>query len=160
MSTPRAGTLHQSDIETLHRPYKSPYKGWVQEYLVPFLWVNLYTTASSCYNVGACALGRFMLDHFHLWKQTIPLHTSGVSRHAELIAASSTQETRSKISTLEPLLYIDMGFCHRELGFSGLGRSDVSSQIPPCQCCFHVGNLWVWQSPPFADTLPFEILDI
>ncbi|KAH8813704.1 hypothetical protein DL96DRAFT_1716011 [Flagelloscypha sp. PMI_526] len=87
MPTPSAGTSKQPDIETPYRPYKRPYRGWVHEYLVPILWVSFYTTVSSGYNVGACALGRFMLDHLHLWEWSIPLDTPSINKHAELIAA-------------------------------------------------------------------------
>ncbi|KAH8813702.1 hypothetical protein DL96DRAFT_1820962 [Flagelloscypha sp. PMI_526] len=86
MPTPKEGTLQQPDLEALSHPYQSR-ESWVSEYLIPLLWILLYLTGFGGYNVAAGALGRFMLDHFHLWNQTIPSNTAGIDKHGELIAA-------------------------------------------------------------------------
>ncbi|KAH8813667.1 hypothetical protein DL96DRAFT_1685035 [Flagelloscypha sp. PMI_526] len=50
-------------------------------------WLLGITLAFTVYNIGACALGRFLLDHFHLWDRNIPPDASELNKHAELIAA-------------------------------------------------------------------------
>ncbi|KAH8804092.1 hypothetical protein DL96DRAFT_1686755 [Flagelloscypha sp. PMI_526] len=59
----------------------------VKEWLVPLAWVLAITVAAAAYNIGACALGRFSLDHFHLWNRRIPSNASSLDKHTELYAA-------------------------------------------------------------------------
>ncbi|KAH8813696.1 hypothetical protein DL96DRAFT_1625163 [Flagelloscypha sp. PMI_526] len=84
MPTPRAGTHQEQDLENLYTPYK---KSWVSKYLKPTFWVVVFTVICCGYNIAACAIGRFFLDFFRLWKSTIPQGTPGIDKHAELIAA-------------------------------------------------------------------------
>ncbi|KAH8824911.1 hypothetical protein DL96DRAFT_1611256 [Flagelloscypha sp. PMI_526] len=88
MPTPREGTLQHRDLESLSpRPFFRLPK-WLASIDVEF--VNsffFFFVAVSIYNTVACALGRFFLDHFHLWNRTIPPDARSLDKHGELVAA-------------------------------------------------------------------------
>ncbi|KAH8824039.1 hypothetical protein DL96DRAFT_1616159 [Flagelloscypha sp. PMI_526] len=88
MPTPRAGTIQHSELEPLYPSYKpqSRVKQLVKEWLIPLAWVLAITLAAAAYNIGACALGRIFLDHFHLWDRRIPSNASSLDKYAELYA--------------------------------------------------------------------------
>ncbi|KAH8813707.1 hypothetical protein DL96DRAFT_1820965 [Flagelloscypha sp. PMI_526] len=81
MPTPKAGTLQQVDLETPHQENRLPS-------MSPLIVGIIVSTAVFCgYNIAACALGRFMLDNYHIWAWTIPSTASSIEKHAELIVA-------------------------------------------------------------------------
>ncbi|KAH8813705.1 hypothetical protein DL96DRAFT_1716012 [Flagelloscypha sp. PMI_526] len=104
MPTPKSGTIQQPDLEALYIPYKKVFfqprlcaleidvvylqtRSKITDNVRFYLWVLFITGLFCGYNIAACALGRFLLDHFHLWKWTIPSDAPSIERHAELIAA-------------------------------------------------------------------------
>ncbi|KAH8813668.1 hypothetical protein DL96DRAFT_1715983 [Flagelloscypha sp. PMI_526] len=89
MPTPKQGTLQHRELEALVPPYSryAAVKGFLNDWLAPIGWVLGITIFSAAYNIGACALGRFFLDQFHLWDRRIPSEASSLDKHAELYAA-------------------------------------------------------------------------
>ncbi|KAH8824036.1 hypothetical protein DL96DRAFT_1818735 [Flagelloscypha sp. PMI_526] len=86
MPTPRVGTIQHPELGTLHTPYvKSRVNTVIREWTIFLLWLLGITAAVVTYNIGACALGRFFLDHFHLWNRRIPSSASSLDKHAELL---------------------------------------------------------------------------
>ncbi|KAH8800123.1 hypothetical protein DL96DRAFT_1637024 [Flagelloscypha sp. PMI_526] len=87
MATPHSGTIQHPDIEslTVYRPPKRQCPFDIKLYLILFE----ISVGSCLHTITCCALGRFMLDHFHLWKSNwiIPSDAPGIEKHAELIAA-------------------------------------------------------------------------
>ncbi|KAH8796837.1 hypothetical protein DL96DRAFT_1643326 [Flagelloscypha sp. PMI_526] len=85
MPTPKAGTVRQPDVEVLSSPSK---KEWFKD-LPLTIWLALLSAVSCVYCIISCALGRFFLDHFHLWpsRYTVPSDAPSLDKHAELIAA-------------------------------------------------------------------------
>ncbi|KAH8796836.1 hypothetical protein DL96DRAFT_1009556 [Flagelloscypha sp. PMI_526] len=85
MLTPYPGTIQQPDIDSIYPPTKT--RGKFNLRLIVQL---VEISAGSCaHTVTCCALGRFMLDHFHLWhsRWIIPPNAPNIEKHAELIAA-------------------------------------------------------------------------
>ncbi|KAH8795137.1 hypothetical protein DL96DRAFT_1567776 [Flagelloscypha sp. PMI_526] len=89
MPTPKQGTVQQRDLETLLPQYPRyiSVKHFYEDWIGPFCIVLAITAFSAAFNIGACALGRFFLDHFHLWDRRIPSEASSLDKHAELFAA-------------------------------------------------------------------------
>ncbi|KAH8813697.1 hypothetical protein DL96DRAFT_1625164 [Flagelloscypha sp. PMI_526] len=86
MAALKAGTLRESDLESLKQSSPAK-KRWIPKKLKPTFWITLFTASCCGYNVVACTIGRFLLDHFRLWKWTIPFDTPSIEKHVELIAA-------------------------------------------------------------------------
>ncbi|KAH8824038.1 hypothetical protein DL96DRAFT_1713394 [Flagelloscypha sp. PMI_526] len=87
MPTPRAGTMKHDELRTLYAPYSRPKVDvFIDGWLIPIAWLFLVAVVIAAYNVGVCALGRFFLDHFHLWNRGIPSSASSRDKHAELFA--------------------------------------------------------------------------
>ncbi|KAH8817752.1 hypothetical protein DL96DRAFT_1623242, partial [Flagelloscypha sp. PMI_526] len=82
MPTPYPGTIRQPDLENL---YVYPKQAWCNVKLT--CQFTAITLLISGYNVAACALGRFFLDHFHLWRWSVPAGVTGFDKHAELVTA-------------------------------------------------------------------------
>ncbi|KAH8813695.1 hypothetical protein DL96DRAFT_1625161 [Flagelloscypha sp. PMI_526] len=125
MPTPKAGTIRQQDLEILPRRSKND---WRSQYLVPTLWLTLFTGAFCGYNVAACALGRFLLDHFHLWKRTIPSDTPSIEKHAELIAAfvAGFLATPTAFGFFSALTWVDKELMRRKVKYQFLLQSYAS----------------------------------
>ncbi|KAH8795131.1 hypothetical protein DL96DRAFT_1723782 [Flagelloscypha sp. PMI_526] len=88
MTAPRGGTLQQGELESLHPPYPrfAAVKEFIDEWMLPIAWIIGFTALGAAYNIGACALGRFFLDHFHLWNRIIPADASSLDKRAEYFA--------------------------------------------------------------------------
>ncbi|KAH8813652.1 hypothetical protein DL96DRAFT_500483 [Flagelloscypha sp. PMI_526] len=86
MGTPKPGTIQHPELEHIYISRTRAQRFW-RNWVVPIAWLLGITLAFTSYNIGAGALGRFMLDHFRLWNRVIPLDTPKLDRHAELIAA-------------------------------------------------------------------------
>ncbi|KAH8796877.1 hypothetical protein DL96DRAFT_1010581 [Flagelloscypha sp. PMI_526] len=85
MPTPYPGTVQQPDVENIYQPPKRRRTADLK-LIVQLMEISI----SSCvHGVTCCALGRFMLDHFHLWQSRwiIPPGVPSIEKHAELIAA-------------------------------------------------------------------------
>ncbi|KAH8813666.1 hypothetical protein DL96DRAFT_1757537 [Flagelloscypha sp. PMI_526] len=84
MTAPRGGTIQQRVLESLRPPYPrfAAAKGFMDEWVLSIAWVF-----GAAYNIGACALGRSFLDHFHIWDRRIPADASSLDKRAELFAA-------------------------------------------------------------------------
>ncbi|KAH8813684.1 hypothetical protein DL96DRAFT_1625114 [Flagelloscypha sp. PMI_526] len=90
MTTLRGGTVQHQDLGALPLPPGPPYLKYKyiwDDYGKPTAWTLAITTAICTYNVSACALGRFFLDHFHLWNRTMPPDVPNIEKHAEPIVA-------------------------------------------------------------------------
>ncbi|KAH8796823.1 hypothetical protein DL96DRAFT_1643301 [Flagelloscypha sp. PMI_526] len=87
MATPYLGTIQHPDIESLI-VYRPPKRQCPYDLQLPLILLEI-NVASCIHTITCCALGRFMLDHFHLWRSTwiIPSDAPGIEKHAELIAA-------------------------------------------------------------------------
>ncbi|KAH8824037.1 hypothetical protein DL96DRAFT_1818736 [Flagelloscypha sp. PMI_526] len=87
MPTPREGTIQHHELGTLYVPYsRSRVNAFINDWLIPIAWLLPVTAAIAAYNIGVCALGRFFLDHFHLWNRRISSSASSLDKHAELLA--------------------------------------------------------------------------
>ncbi|KAH8834698.1 hypothetical protein DL96DRAFT_1701727 [Flagelloscypha sp. PMI_526] len=84
MVTPREGTVQHQDLEALP-PYSK--SGIWFHYGKPTASILAWIAGVCAYNVSTCALGRFFLDHFHLWTRIIPSDAPTLDKHAELIVA-------------------------------------------------------------------------
>ncbi|KAH8831831.1 hypothetical protein DL96DRAFT_1589137 [Flagelloscypha sp. PMI_526] len=85
MPTPYPGTVQQLDVENI---YPLPKSQW--RYRMRTIIAVIEISIGSCaHTITCCALGRFMLDHFHLWhtRWSIPPDAPNIEKHAELIAA-------------------------------------------------------------------------
>ncbi|KAH8834696.1 hypothetical protein DL96DRAFT_1701725 [Flagelloscypha sp. PMI_526] len=103
MVTPQEGTIQHQDLEALQLPpHSKPVKSWLTTYSLKLISPSrneggsttrttaliLACIAGVCaYNISTCALGRFFLDHFHLWTRTMSPDAPTVEKHAELIVA-------------------------------------------------------------------------
>ncbi|KAH8825501.1 hypothetical protein DL96DRAFT_1817045 [Flagelloscypha sp. PMI_526] len=87
MPTQYPGTIQQPDVESLYQPPKK--KLLLQRWILLTIQLIEISIGSSIHSVACCALGRFMLDHFHLWSSRwiIPPNEPSIEKHAELIAA-------------------------------------------------------------------------
>ncbi|KAH8796849.1 hypothetical protein DL96DRAFT_1643354 [Flagelloscypha sp. PMI_526] len=85
MPTPHPGTIQEPDLENIYQP---PKRRWPFDLLLSIQIVEI-SIGSCIHNVACCALGRFMLDHFHLWNSRwiIPPDAPSIEKHAELIPA-------------------------------------------------------------------------
>ncbi|KAH8795133.1 hypothetical protein DL96DRAFT_1723785 [Flagelloscypha sp. PMI_526] len=128
MATPRVGTTQQRDPETL-RLTGSRVKYRIQEALSMIAWLLGFTAVSAAYHVGACALGRFFLDHFNLWERKIPSNASPLNKHAELLAAllASCLSTPVAVGLLYALLAVDNVIDRRRTKF--LFLNNVSDAV-------------------------------
>ncbi|KAH8824910.1 hypothetical protein DL96DRAFT_1682129 [Flagelloscypha sp. PMI_526] len=89
MPTPRDGTHQHPELESLP-PRISLLMKWqaITGIDIEFiLWLLGLDAILCAYNIVACVLGRFFLDHFHLWKQSIPPDARSIDKYGELIAA-------------------------------------------------------------------------
>ncbi|KAH8796841.1 hypothetical protein DL96DRAFT_1689011 [Flagelloscypha sp. PMI_526] len=85
MPTPHPGTVRQLDVETIYPPPRQESPSNLK-LIVQLIEISI----SSCvHTITCCALGRFLLDHFHLWhaRWTVPPDAPSIEKHAELIAA-------------------------------------------------------------------------
>ncbi|KAH8813674.1 hypothetical protein DL96DRAFT_501016 [Flagelloscypha sp. PMI_526] len=124
MPTPRQGTIQHREIETPVPPYSryTAVKNFLDDWLVPISWILAFTILCAAYNIGACALGRFFLDHFHLWDRRIPSEASSLDKHAELLAAllASCLSTPIAIGLLVVFSKADDIYDRREMRFKFL----------------------------------------
>ncbi|KAH8829786.1 hypothetical protein DL96DRAFT_1590413 [Flagelloscypha sp. PMI_526] len=86
MGTPKPGNTQHHDLEAIHINRSTAREDW-REWAELISWLVGITATITGYNIGACALGRFFLDHFRLWDRIIPTGVSEIDKHAELIAA-------------------------------------------------------------------------
>ncbi|KAH8813698.1 hypothetical protein DL96DRAFT_1625165 [Flagelloscypha sp. PMI_526] len=116
MSNSNVGTVQQPDLEALVYSHK---EGWVSKFFWRTTFIIFIIAFFGGYNTAACALGRFMLDHFHLWNRTIPTDLAGIDKHAELIAAfvSGCLATLVALGILFPLGWIDGQLKKREVKY-------------------------------------------
>ncbi|KAH8813655.1 hypothetical protein DL96DRAFT_1715971 [Flagelloscypha sp. PMI_526] len=89
MGTPKPGTIQQPDLGYIYIPRipRTRAQRFWSEWGDLTVWLLGITLAFTSYNIGAYALGRFFLDHFHLWNRVIPSDASKFDKHGELIAA-------------------------------------------------------------------------
>ncbi|KAH8813665.1 hypothetical protein DL96DRAFT_1625068 [Flagelloscypha sp. PMI_526] len=108
MGTPRVGTIQHSDLERVYIHHSAMSQFW-REWGTFIAWLFGITLGFTAYNIGACALGRFFLDHFHIWDRTMPPYASEIDRHAELIAAlvASWLSTPGALGLLVILFTVD-----------------------------------------------------
>ncbi|KAH8795132.1 hypothetical protein DL96DRAFT_1300887 [Flagelloscypha sp. PMI_526] len=109
MGTPKAGTIQHPALSPIYSPRSTSSQLW-RDWIKFISWLFGITLAFTVYNIGACALGRFLLDHFHLWDRNIPSDASELNKHAELLAAllASWLSTLAAIGVIIILVrYID-----------------------------------------------------
>ncbi|KAH8829783.1 hypothetical protein DL96DRAFT_1590395 [Flagelloscypha sp. PMI_526] len=86
MGTPKPGNVQHHDLEAIRTNHPTAYENW-RDWVEIIAWLVGFTATAAGYNIAACALGRFFLDHFRLWDRVIPSGVSEIDKYAELIAA-------------------------------------------------------------------------
>ncbi|KAH8813670.1 hypothetical protein DL96DRAFT_1625075, partial [Flagelloscypha sp. PMI_526] len=130
--TPRVGTVQHLELEAQVQASDSTMKRIIEDWLIPIAQLLGVTAAIAAYNIGACALGRFFLDHFHIWDRQIPTDASHINKYAELFAAllASCLSTPVAFGLIFMLfIYVDEFLDRLEIKFQFLDDATVSTMI-------------------------------